>query len=168
MTCLNDKQDARARHPKTGRFVTVGGDQVSCSHGCLPRSVKSNKGELSAEKLLEQIFKTSLALENFYWCPSWEPAGGRCTLPPANAIKKREGSCTLDGCLYTGPAADQVDGKGLCDNNVEDNDNWSCKFRVCTSDGCNYSAAPSTNTAHGLAVVVCGMLSLALTVAHRP
>ena len=146
---------------------------MSCSHGCVPKSVQSNKGELSAEKLLEEIFKTSLALENFYWCPSWKSEQpGLCMLPPTSAIKKREASCTLDGCLYTGPGADRgTDAKGhvrgLCDNNVEDNDNWSCKFRVCTTDGCNFSAAPSTNTANGLAAVVSVVCSVALTAVHR-
>ena len=28
-----------------------------------------------------------------------------CTLPPAQMIKQREGSCSPNGCLYTGPAA---------------------------------------------------------------
>ena len=41
--------------------------QVSCSHGCLPKSIETKTGQKNAEELLEEIFKTSLAVENFYW-----------------------------------------------------------------------------------------------------
>ena len=132
-------------------------DKVSCSHGCLPKSAPSNNGEKRAEELLEEIFKTSLALEDFYWCVSDE-----CQLAPADSIKKRDSTCTLHGCLYTGPASITGNKKGvpLCDNKFGPKEDYkSCQFRVCTTDGCNFSAAPS-NLPHALAAVISGVLSL--------
>jgi len=41
--------------------------QVSCSHGCLLKSIKTITGQKNAEELVEEIFTTSLAVENFYW-----------------------------------------------------------------------------------------------------
>ena len=41
---------------------------------------------------------------------------------------------------------------------------WRCKFRTCTTDGCNFSAAPN-NAPHALAAVISGLLSLVLTFA---
>jgi hypothetical protein len=137
-------------------------DQVSCSHGCLPKSVPSKNGAKRAEELLEELFKTSLALEDFYWCVSDE-----CQLAPADSIKKRDSTCTLHGCLYTGPASITGNKKGvpLCDNKLGPKDDYkSCQFRVCTTDGCNFSAAPS-KLPHALAAVISGVL--ALTVSRR-
>ena len=51
---------------------------------------------------------------------------------------------------------------GLCDNNVEENDYWSCKFRVCKTDGCNFSAAPTLMAGRACAAVLAAVLALAL------
>jgi hypothetical protein len=54
---------------------------------------------MQAAAVLEEIFKTSLATEDNYWCS----LGPACKMTLPDQIKKRDVACT-DGCLYTGPA----------------------------------------------------------------
>ena len=158
--------------PSTQPDPTSGGDQVSCSHGCLPKSVKSKTGDSTAAAVLEEIFKTSLAIEDNYWCALGERV---CKMASADQIKKRDGACTGDGCLYTGPAnvhlkgswgSGQAYARGLCDDSLNKigNGGWSCKFRVCEADACNFSAAPSSSAPIAFAAVIAGVLSLPLTI----
>jgi hypothetical protein len=60
-----ERERVRARAQRWG---TKSEDRVSCSHACLPKSVPSENGEKRAEELLEEFFKTRLALEDFYSC----------------------------------------------------------------------------------------------------
>ena len=63
----SDRERERAR-ARAQRWGTKSEDRVSCSHALLPKSVPSKNGEKRAEELLEEFFKTRLALEDFYSC----------------------------------------------------------------------------------------------------
>ena len=136
---------------------------------------------MQAAAVLEEIFKTSLAIEDNYWCALGESV---CKMVSPDQIKKRDAACTGDGCLYTGPANIHLKGswgfgqayaRGLCDDNTPQktwrrnkivNGGWSCKFHVCQADGCNFSAAPLSSPRIAFDAVIAGMLSLAITIAH--
>ena len=125
---------------------------------------------MQAAAVLEEIFKTSLAIEDNYWCALGE---GVCKMASPDQIKTRDAACTSDDCLYTGPANVHLKGsrglgqayaRGLCDDSTSNG--RSCKFRVCEADACNFSAAPSSSAPSASATMIAGVLSLALTVAH--
>ena len=134
---------------------------------------------MQAAAVLEEIFKTSLAIEDNYWCTLGE---GVCKMASPDQIKKRDAACTSDDCIYTGPAnvrkgslgTGQAYARGLCDDSTQStnslnktvNGGWSCKFRVCEADACNFSAAPSSSAPIASAAVIAGVLSLALIIAH--
>ena len=59
---------------------------------------------MQAAAVLEEIFKTSLATEDNYWCS----LGPACKMTLPDQIKKRDAACTGDGCLYTGPANERL------------------------------------------------------------
>jgi len=83
------------------------------------------------------------------------------------SIKKRDSTRNLHGCLYTGPAWITGNKKGipLCENKFGPQDDYQrCQLRMCTTDGCNFSVAPS-NLPHALFAVISGVL--ALTVSRR-
>ena len=183
-------------------------DPISCSHGCLPKSVQARGGEIQAQTVLEHIFKTSLTVEEYYWCDrggefmddmnsrgwgplkeiqvGWTSRQAQCKLARPDEITKRHASCSGDDCLYTGPAPVRmwhVDWRyggarydvgnmelkpkaGLCDKDVEKGQHWGCTFRTCTTDGCNFSAAPNSAT-HAFSVIILSVFSLVLTVAHK-
>ena len=152
-------------------------EAFSCSFGCLPQSIQTAKGQMNATDYVEEIFKTSLARENDYWCDnvcegllygkgpcaSGSYLGGTvetCKLISTDNIKKRDASCTKD-CLYTGPSA--VGTQGLC--NRKDKDPWGCKFQICNTTGCNFSGAPYGMSAPSAVVgLISTLLSLAFVV----
>ena len=150
-------------------------DKVSCSHGCVPASVKARGGEMQSQAVLEEIFKTSLAVEEYYWCnrdtgiKANAALANQCTLVRTDQIKKRDPSCQGDSCLYTGPTPMRTKRKpkeGMCDDDSKNGKYWSCKFRTCNTDGCNFSAAPN-NAPHALAAVISCVLSLVLIFAQH-
>jgi hypothetical protein len=163
-------------------------DKVSCSHGCVPASVKARGGEMQSQAVLEEIFKTSLAVEEYYWCvatcdrvcgingdtttagiKSNKGLANQCKLVRTDEIKKRDPSCQGDSCLYTGPTPMRTKRKpkeGMCDDDSKNGKYWSCKFRTCNTDGCNFSAAPN-NAPHAFAAVISCVLSLVLTFAQH-
>ena len=161
-----------AQQPDATKFHGYA-DKASCSHGCVPASVKARGGEMQAQAVLQEIFKTSLALEEYYWCnrdtgiQSNAVLANQCTLARPDEIRKRDPSCQGDNCLYTGPTPLRYwkPKAGMCDDDANKGQYWSCKFRTCNTDGCNFSAAPN-NAPHALAVVISGVLSLVLTFAH--
>lgn len=162
-------------------------DKVSCSHGCVPASVKARGGEMQSQAVLEEIFKTSLAVEEYYWCvatcdrvcgingdtttagiKSNKGLANQCKLVRTDEIKKRDPSCQGDSCLYTGPTPLRYwrPKEGMCDDDSKNGKYWSCKFRTCNTDGCNFSAAPN-NAPHALAAVISCVLSLVLIFAQH-
>jgi len=135
---------------------------------------------MQAKPLLEEIFKTSLSVEEYYWCnrdtqttkngyvvPPNVALASQCRLTRSDEIMKRDPSCQGEDCLYTGPTPLRYwnPKPGMCDDDASKKKYWSCKFRTCGTDGCNFSAAPN-NSPHALAAVISGVLSLVLTFPH--
>jgi len=151
-------------------------EAVSCSHGCLPKTLTSMGGAKNSSEVLEDIFRMSLAVENYYWCmdtedllrqPGYKPQDTTtCMAIPVESIRKSDLECKSGkDCLYTGPIPGPIQGAdpkvlelsrpqdGLCGNGL-----LSCKFYVCSDDGCNFSGTSRTNHS-ALFITFAGVIS---------
>jgi hypothetical protein len=110
-------------------------DKASCSHGCVPASVKARGGEMQAQAVFQEIFKTSLAVEEYYWCTrdkgikSNAGLANQCLLARPDEIRQRDPSCQGDNCLYTGPTPLRYwnPKAGMCDDDTSKGKYW--RFR---------------------------------------
>ena len=154
----------------------------SCSHGCLPKTLQSVGGVKNSSEALKDIFRTSLAVENYYWCkdtanelrhpehPRYDETWS-CMAIPVESIRKSDLECNSSkGCQHEGPVPGPIKGtdpkvleldrpqEGVCGAPERYGGIASCKFYVCSDDGCNFSGTSRTKH-NALLITFAGVIS---------